>query len=85
MGRTMKTGLLWQDEITTTCTLEQCIARAVARYRRKFGTMPTTCAVNAGQRGNLEQVGNVRVVGMITVLKDHFWVGGKDEYNTTKV
>lgn len=71
----MKTGLLWQDEITQTRGLRRCIARAVAAYRRKYGAMPDTCAVNAHLEDIPATVGTVRVVGMHNVLLEHYWVG----------
>lgn len=73
----MKTGLLWYDGDPRT-TLEQKIARAVAAYRRKHGTMPTVCAVNAGAQGDVKQVGTVRVVGLSTVLRGYYWVGNEE-------
>ncbi len=73
----MKTGLLWQDHDVET---PHGIARAVAAYRRKHGEMPTTCAVNEAQRGDLERVGTVRVIGLPTVLQGHYWVGRDDEH-----
>jgi hypothetical protein len=70
----MKTGLLWQD-LDPRLSLEQKIARAVAAYHRKHKTMPDTCAVNAGARGNVRRVGTVRVIGLSNVLRGHYWVG----------
>ena len=73
----MKEGLLWQNW-DPHLTLEQHIAVAVAAYRRKYDTMPDTCAVNASAQGTVTKVGTVRVVGMPNVLLGNYWVGMKE-------
>ncbi len=72
----MKIGLLWQDHDVETA---HGIARAVAAYRRKYGEMPTTCAVNTSALGDLVRVGTVRVIGKSNVLQGHYWVGMEEK------
>lgn len=75
----MKVGLLWFDDEEGR-DLGEKVARAVRRYREKFGEAATVCYVHpsvvAGGNGTGAQVvGGVRVEGMRAGLLYHFWVG----------
>lgn len=77
----MKVGLLWYDDDPKRA-LEEKIARAVQRYREKFGRLPNTCYVNPATLGEaVPRFGRVRVVAAPNILPHHFWIGvseGKD-------
>lgn len=71
----MRTGWLWFDNDSGR-TLEEKVARAVARYRDKFGRSPDTCYVHPQTiAGEEQQCGAVRLVAARHVLRHHFWLG----------
>lgn len=71
----MKLGLLLFDDSER--TLPDKIARGVAHYAGKFGTMPTTCCVR--NPGKLDRVGPISVRALATVLEHHLWIGREEK------
>lgn len=66
------TGLLWFDDTQGRPTGDK-VARAVARYRTKYGQEPTHCYVHQ-DCGDLEHSAGVKVAKSRTVLPNHFFI-----------
>jgi len=78
--RELEWGMLWFDNDKSK-TLNQKVMEAAAYYRRKHGTWPDLCYVHpsALENGAGKLVSSIRVIGLTTVLRDHFWIGvGKE-------
>ena len=80
----MREGLLWFDDDPER-ELREKVARAAARYKRKFGRAPNRCYVNerALDDGDL-QVGVIKVMSMPNILPHHFWLGIDDNKEAIK-
>lgn len=74
----MQEGLLWLDADPKRDLAEK-VARAVDRYRLKFGRRPNLCYVNSSmlENGPVEVKG-VRLVPASNVLMHHFWIGEEE-------
>lgn len=71
----MREGMLWFDNDPKR-GLGAKVQRAADHYRKKFGRQPNTCYVHPAALDDGEQkVGGVRVAGLPSVLRHHFWVG----------
>ena len=71
----MNEGLLWLDADPKRA-LQEKVAQAAERYRRKYGCKPNLCYVNPIHlAGVAAEYGGVRVEPMRNVLKYHFWIG----------
>lgn len=74
-------GLLWYDDDAER-DLADKIARAVERYRLKFGAPPDTCYVHPSaleNNGKRLSVDGVRVAPLRGVLPHHFWLGQEEK------
>lgn len=79
----MKVGLLWFDDDPKR-DLAQKVKRAAQRYRQKFGRPPTVCYVHPSLLdGGSRRVGQVRVRGLPSVLRHHFWLGEEEAEQVT--
>jgi hypothetical protein len=80
----MQEGLLWLDADPKRSLAEK-LARAVARYRFKFGRRPDLCYVNPAtlENGTVE-IDGVRVIPASNVLKHHFWIGEEERARVLK-
>ena len=70
----IKEGLLWHDSGSE--DLAWKLARAVRRYRARFGNKPNVCYVHPALLPN----GDRKVAGVLVrpssrVLRHHFWLG----------
>ena len=77
----MPEGLLLYDD-DSKATLTEKIARGVAFYHKKYGSLPGVCYVHpavAANNGEVKQVGDVRVVALSTVLLHHYWLCPDEE------
>jgi len=71
----MQEGLLWFDADPKRDLAEK-VARAVDRYRFKFGRRPNLCYVNPSTLGQGPIVlEGIRLLPAPNVLKHHFWIG----------
>lgn len=76
----MRVGLLWYDDDPKR-DLKEKVARAVERYRQKFGASPNVCYVHPSLLDGYASplcVDGVRVQSQRSVLRHHFWVGRED-------
>jgi hypothetical protein len=80
----MQEGLLWLDADPKRSLAEK-LARAVDRYRFKFGRRPDLCYVNPAtlENGTVE-IDGVRVIPASNVLKHHFWIGEEERARVLK-
>jgi len=67
-------GLFWFDD-TPGRTIEEKIKQAATRYQIKYGQPPTLCFVHPSALGDVENVGEIQVNGLKTVLPNHLWLG----------
>ncbi len=74
----MRIGMLWFDS-NRSLAVEQRIERAANYYRDKYGQAPTLCLVHPAlaAAGMPDQVGQVELRALDTVLPNHFWIGVK--------
>jgi len=73
----MPWGLLWY---AADGALEDRIQRAAVRYMEKYGSKPNTCFVHPELlRGEMFNMPGYRVIPHHTVLKDHLWIGWRNE------
>ena len=80
----MKVGLLWFDDDPER-DLAQKVRRAAQRYCRKFGRLPNVCYVHPSLLdGGSRRVGQVRVRGLASVLRHHFWLGEEEPGQVTR-
>ncbi len=73
----MREGLLWYDD-DPKCDLAAKVGRAAKRYTQKFGTSPNVCYVHPSAisaSSPARDVDGVRVDSLVTVLRNHLWVG----------
>jgi hypothetical protein len=76
----MKIGLLWYDD-DPKCGLSDKVSRAAKRYVQKFGTPPNVCYVHPSAIdacGATREVDGVHVDTLMSVLRNHFWLGQED-------
>jgi hypothetical protein len=70
--------LLWYDD-DHELTLRQKVARAAARYRRKFGQVPNLCYVHPSAIENTKpkerKTGPVEIRAQRETLRHHFLIG----------
>lgn len=73
-------GLLWFDK-NPGKTFNQKVMEAALHYREKHGRWPDLCHVHpsALENGVGKLVSSIRVIGLKTVLKHHFWIGVEKE------
>lgn len=76
-------GLFWFDD-TPGRTLADKIGNAALRYEIKYGHKPTLCYVNPADIGNVEQVKDIKVNALQTVLPNCIWLGVGKELRNTK-
>lgn len=55
-------------------TLEERIAGAAIRFRKKHGFYPTECLVLPSAIKDLKKVGQVQVKPKLNALADHLWL-----------
>jgi hypothetical protein len=71
----MREGLLWFDNDPKR-DLAAKVGRAVKHYRHKFGRVPNMCYVHPSMvNDGPVEVESVRVTGLPSVLRHHFWIG----------
>lgn len=77
----MKQGLLWFDNSNRDLLAK--VGVAATRYRCKFNAEADTCYVHpsALKDGKATEVGGVRVVPLLSVLRHHFWIGKEEARN----
>ena len=76
-------GLLWYDDDPARDLAEK-VKRAARRYQQKFGAAPTVCYVHPSTLDDKQQVGQVDVTALASVLQHHFWIG-REESGDKKV
>ena len=72
----MPWGLLWYDADDT---LDDRVQRAIDRYVAKFACPPNTCFVHPADYGDGVTIDGIRVVSHPSVLRNHLWIGERDE------
>lgn len=71
----MQVGMLWLDDSKQRDLVEK-VERAAAYYQEKYGRLPELCYVNNGAlEGDEQQVGEIRVRSLPTILQNYFWLG----------
>lgn len=71
----MRVGMLWLDD-SKTRNLAEKVQRAAAYYEEKYGRLPELCFVNNGVlEGDEQQVGQIWVRPLPTILQHYFWLG----------
>lgn len=71
----MNTGMLWYDGRADR-PLEGRILEACKYYTDKYGAVPNVCHVNPSMIPDGDKrMGGLAVVGVRTVLPNHFWIG----------
>jgi hypothetical protein len=76
----MKVGLLWYDD-DPKCDLSDKVSKAAKRYAQKFGMSPNVCYVHPSAMDACpggREVEGVHVDPLVSVLRNHFWLGQED-------
>jgi len=66
-------------------SLEEKIAVAAIKFRKKFGVYPTECLVLPRAINDLKTVGNVQVKPKHNALQGHLWLGMNDDGRKTGI
>ena len=77
----MNEGLLWYDDDPGRGLADK-VARAVGRYRQKFGVSPDVVYVHPSTldgSSEARKMDGVRMVSRPSVLRHHFWIGQEKE------
>lgn len=75
----MQIGLLWFDNDPSREVAAK-VEDAAQRYREKFGVPPNTCYVNqAAWTGDTSVSTTVRIIPVVNILPNHFWVGVEEQ------
>jgi len=72
----LQEGLLWFDDDPVRPVGDK-VARAIQRYRQKYGHNPNVCYVHPAhlREGGAESADGVKVLPAKSILPHHFWLG----------